>query len=145
MGHNYRRKTLSNIDSMTVGALGGILAMLLPLLLAWRLLLPPMLGSSQSETRPHPFVGQYVICRCESAGVHAGILVSQTGDHAVLLDSRRLWSWRANSGVALSGVAQHGIDRTKSKVDSLNPSISLTGVIETIPCSPVSQESIHGA
>lgn len=98
-----------------------------------------------TPTKAHPFVGQYVVCRCYSAGVHAGVLVSQDGDTAVLRDSRRLWSWTANAGVALSGVAQAGINRSKSKVDAINPTISLTGVIETIPCTAVAQESIHGA
>jgi len=30
--------------------------------------------------------GKYVICRCNSAGVHAGELVSQEGDVALLKD-----------------------------------------------------------
>jgi hypothetical protein len=88
-------------------------------------------------------IGQYVICRCYSAGVHAGVLVSQVGDVAVLKDSRRLWSWTAKEGVALSGVAQHGIKKEKSKVDILNPLIRLTGVIETIPTSREAMESIN--
>ena len=91
----------------------------------------------------HPFVGKYVICRCESAGVHAGILVSQTGDEAILKDSRRLWSWTAKAGVALSGVAVHGLKG--GKVDVMVPEIALTGVIETIPTSEVARDSIQGA
>lgn len=98
-----------------------------------------------SAPKSHPFVGQYVIIRCYSAGVHAGYLVSQDGDQAVLRDSRRLWSWKANAGIALSGVAQHGVNRSKSKLDTLNPLIALTGVIETIPCTSTAQESLHGA
>ncbi len=91
----------------------------------------------------HPFVGRHVICRCISAGVHAGILVSQFGDQAVLKDSRRLWYWKAKSGIALSGVAMSGI-AAGSKVDSMVPDISLTGVIETIPTSDAAKESING-
>ncbi len=104
-----------------------------------------MFGALSPQSSPHPFVGRYVICRCYSAGVHAGVLVSQDGDRVVLRDSRRLWLWTAASGVALSGVAQAGINRGKSKVDTINPTIALTGVIETIPCTTVAQESIHGA
>lgn len=103
-----------------------------------------MFGAA-TPAKTHPFVGQYVICRCYSAGVHAGVLVSQDGDTAVLRDSRRLWSWTAQAGVALSGVAQAGINRGKSRVDTVNPTIALTGVIETIPCTTLAQESIHGA
>lgn len=91
----------------------------------------------------HPFVGRYVICRCYSAGVHAGELVSQTGDQAVLRNSRRLWSWKAKAGVALSGLAVHGL--ASGKIDTLVSEIALTGVIETIPCSDESRETINAA
>ena len=91
----------------------------------------------------HPFVGKYVICRCYSAGVHAGVLVAQTGDQAILKDSRRLWSWKANDGIALSGVAQHGIKTNECKVDVTNPVIYLTGVCELIPCTKKAKESIN--
>lgn len=100
------------------------------------------LNSVKSEAA-HPFVGKYVICRCSAAGVHAGVLVSQSGDQAVLNDSRRLWSWKAISGVALSGVAQSGLAQG-CKVDTMTE-IALTGVIETIPCSKTAEESIRAA
>lgn len=104
--------------------------------------LAAMFGNTQ-QSAPHPFVGKYVICRCNSAGVHAGVLVSQSGDEAVLKDSRRLWYWKAKQGIALSGVAQHGIT-SESKLDAVNPDIALTGVIETIPCTDAAKESING-
>jgi len=91
--------------------------------------------------KQHPFSGRYVICRCYSAGVHAGLLVSQEGDSAILKNSRRLWSWVANDGVALSGLSQHGLK--SGKLDTLVPEIALTGVIETIPCSQVAECSIN--
>jgi hypothetical protein len=90
------------------------------------------------------FVGKYVLCRCFSAGVHCGYLESQTGDVVVLRDSRRLWSWRAKAGVALSGVAQNGIT-DGCKIDTPNPLIRLTGVIETIVCSAEAEKSIRDA
>jgi len=62
----------------------------------------------------HPFVGRYVLCRCYSAGVHTGTLVS------------------------LDGI------KKGSKVDAANPEIALTGVIEIIPCSAEAEESING-
>lgn len=104
--------------------------------------LAALLNAGQSCTTPHPFVGRYVLCRCYSAGVHAGILVSQEGENVVLKNSRRLWSWKASDGIALSGVAQHGIN--DGKLDVVNPEIFLTGVCETIPCSQKSEESING-
>jgi hypothetical protein len=92
---------------------------------------------------PHPFVGKYVIARCYSAGVHAGVVVSAEGENVILADSRRLWSWKAKDGVALSGVAQNGL-KSEGKVDTLNPEIALTGVCELIPCSVKARESIDG-
>lgn len=102
-----------------------------------------LFGGSQTAPPPHPMVGRYVILRCYSAGVHAGWLVSQTGDQAILRDARRLWSWTAKAGVALSGLSQHGLK--VGKVDTLVPEIALTGVIETIPCSDVARETINAA
>ena len=114
-----------NIDQLTYGELKQIAAMF-----------------AATTAAEHPMVGKYVVCRCYSAGVHAGVLVSQTGDEAVLKDSRRLWSWKAKSGVALSGLSQHGLE--SGKVDTLLPEIALTGVIETIPCSQIAEGSIRG-
>ncbi len=98
-------------------------------------------STAQHPITAHPFVGRYVVLRCQSAGVHAGLLVSQTGDMAVLRNARRLWSWKAKDGVALSGVAIHGL--AGGKVDTMVPDIALTGVIETIPCSHAAWESIN--
>ena len=100
-----------------------------------------------AHTQSHPFVGYYVICRCSAAGVHAGVLVSTDGDAAVLADSRRLWRWSsAGDGIALSGVAQLGLNKASTnKVDATNPFIEVRGVAELIPCSAVSEASIRGA
>jgi hypothetical protein len=122
-----------NIDDLTVAQIKQVAA------------LANSLGGCATKTSSsHPFVGKYVICRCYSAGVHAGELVSQDGDLVVLKNSRRLWSWRAKSGVALSGVAVHGLEKKDTKVDVILPEIALTGVIETIPCSEIARESING-
>lgn len=93
------------------------------------------------STATHPFVGKYVIARCYSAGVHAGTVVSVDGENVFLKDSRRLWSWKAKDGVALSGVAQTGV-RAGCNIDVVNPEIYLTGVCELIPCSAAAKESI---
>ena len=101
-----------------------------------------MFGGSQAKSA-HPFVGEYVIARCYAAGVHAGEVVSVDGENVILKDSCRLWSWKAEGGIALSGVAQHGIDRESCKIDTQNPMIYLTGVCELIPCSRKAKESIN--
>jgi len=103
----------------------------------------PVAGQPEQKA-PHPFVGKYVIARCYAAGVHAGVVDSVDGDTAILSESRRLWSWKAQDGIALSGVAQHGI-KNDSKVDTANGLIYLTGVCELIPCSNDAERSIRNA
>lgn len=116
-----------NIDDLTVGQVKEIISVF----------------ASAAQTAQHPFIGKYAICRCYSAGVHAGHVVSVDGDRVILRDSRRLWSWTAKLGVALSGVAQNGLG--SGKIDTLNPEIYLTGVIEIIPCSDAAKASIQNA
>lgn len=87
--------------------------------------------------------GKYVIVRCYSAGVHAGTLVQQDKDVVLLKDARRLWNWKARQGVALNGVAAHGI-QSGCKIDESVDLVRLTGVIETISATEVAKESIHG-
>jgi len=96
-----------------------------------------------AKTTANPVIGQYCIARCYSAGVHAGTVVSVDGENVVLKDSRRLWSWKAKDGLALSGVAQAGLTASNSKLDVMNPVIYLTGVCELIPCSDQAKESIN--
>ena len=107
--------------------------------------LASMFGAASQTTAAtsHPFVGKYVIARCYSAGVHAGEVVSVDGESVILKDSRRLWSWKAKDGVALSGVAQNGV-QAGCNIDTINPEIYLTGVCELIPCSAIARESING-
>lgn len=106
--------------------------------------LASLFQTTNKTTAPHPFIGMYVIARCYSAGVHAGEVVSVDNENVVLKDSRRLWSWKANDGVALSGLAQHGLNGGDCKIDSVNPLIYLTGVCELIPCAAGVKETIHG-
>lgn len=119
-----------NIDSLTFGELKQITAL-------FQATQAPSIASASS------LVGQYVIARCYSAGVHAGEVVSVDGENVILKDSRRLWSWRAADGVALSGVAQCGITKQSCKIDTQNPLIYLTGVCELIPCTKKAKESIN--
>lgn len=106
--------------------------------------LSSLFGATQSKPC-HPFLGKYVIARCYSAGVHAGVVVSVDGENVILKDSRRLWNWKAADGVALSGLAQHGMKKNSDcKIDSLNPEIYLTGVCELIPCAAGVEKTING-
>ena len=107
--------------------------------------LAALFGGAVSVPKAHPYVGRHVVCRCYSAGVHAGELVSADGDLVILKDSRRLWQWKAKAGVALSGVAANGLSESGNKVDVVLPELFLTGVIEIIPTSTKARESINAA
>jgi hypothetical protein len=105
--------------------------------------LAAMFGSAQTQ-QSHPMIGKYVIARCYSAGVHAGEVSSVDGENAILKNSRRLWSWKAKDGVALSGLAQNGPKSGECKIDVINPEIYLTGVCELIPVAAGVKDAIHG-
>jgi len=92
-------------------------------------------------------IGRHVIARCSGAGVHAGVLaaVNDDGGSVILTNARRLWRWRAKDGVALSGVAVHGIVASDSIIDTLVPEIALVGVVELIPTTDEARKSIDEA
>ena len=118
-----------SIDNLTFGELKQIAAM--------------FAGQNTAAQTANQVIGKYCIARCYSAGVHAGVVESVDGENVVLKDSRRLWSWKAQDGIALSGVAQHGLKSSDSKLDAKNPIIYLTGVCELIPCTTKAEESIR--
>lgn len=126
--NTQRKETKMNINDMTIGQAKELAS---------------MFGSGQVKS-DHPFTGKFCIARCYSAGVHAGVVISVDGENVILKNSYRLWSWKADEGVALSGVAQNGIIKSNSKVDVMNPLIYLTGVCELIPCTEKSEGTING-
>lgn len=122
-----------NIEDMTIGQIKEVA----------RVAAAMGCGNTQAFQSASPMIGKYCIVRTYSAGVHAGTVVSRDGDIVVLKNSRRLWSWKAKEGVALSGLAVSGL--ASGKVDTALPEIELIGAIELIPASAKAQESIHGA
>lgn len=77
-------------------------------------------------------VGQFVICRTYSAGVHCGILVECSGTAVLLKDARRIWRW--SEAFTLNEMAVKGCGES-SRISQPVPSILLTQAIELIPCS----------
>lgn len=104
-----------------------------------------LLEQKSTAPKQNKFVGELCIIRAYAAGVHYGKVESIEGETVVLSDSIRLWSWKAADGVALSGLAQNGIDLQKSKTDSVNPLIMVNGVCEVIPVSDKFKESVKNA
>lgn len=86
----------------------------------------------------------YVICRGYYCGVHAGFLKKQDGNHCELVNSRRLWSWKAKEGISLSSVAMHGITSSTELPCEL-PEIWLGDVYEVIPCTESAMKTIQEA
>ena len=86
----------------------------------------------------------FVICRGYYCGVHAGFLKDRDGNHCQLINSLRLWAWKAKEGISLSAVALHGIADGVALPDEL-PEIFLGDVYEVIPCSEAAARTIREA
>lgn len=112
-----------NIDDITIGD-AKKLASMFP-------------ASSPDTKAVNPFIGQRVLVRTYSAGVHIGTLVSADEMTAHLKDALRLWKW-TGGGLSLSAVATNGI-----KGGRLNrtPEVFLTNAIEIIPTTEVAEKS----
>lgn len=95
-------------------------------------------------------VGKHAVIRSYSSGVFAGTITtaeaSGPGRMRVCVDGcRRLWRWKAKKGVALSGVAVHGLHKSDNKVDSEINGHIVDDVIEVIPTTDAAKESINDA
>jgi hypothetical protein len=99
---------------------------------------------AQSMAKPNTDGLPYVICRCDKAGVHAGYLKEHDGNHAKLVNTRRLWYWKAKEGISLSSVAQFGLAADVALPCEL-PEIWLGDVYEVIPCTEAAMNSIQKA
>ena len=101
---------------------------------------------SIKSNRAEPVDGlDYCVVRTYSAGVHIGYVKDfgvKYPQQATLLKSRRLHQW--SGAASLSQVALDGVD-TNSRIAMELPEITLTDIIEVIPCSEVSAEFFKGA
>lgn len=103
----------------------------------------PAADSKADNPDGSPFVGQHVLVRTYSAGVHLGELISLHGKHALLKDARRLWMWRG--AFTLSEVATNGVGKG-SRISLAVPMIELTEAIEVIPTTEAARtafDAIH--
>ena len=89
-------------------------------------------------------IGKVVIIRTYSAGVWCGILEQKSGNEVVLKDARRMWRWWAAESISLSGVANFGIMRDKSKIAPKVDGVWLEA-IEIIPVTQIASDSIFKA
>ncbi len=84
---------------------------------------------------------KYVICRTYSAGVFAGILVSQKGQEVVLKNARRLWYWAG--AASLSQLAMEGTKKPKEcKFPCEVDRVELLQAIEILDVTESARKSI---
>lgn len=84
-------------------------------------------------------IGQFVIVRTYSAGVHMGTLVSCNGTAVKLDNARRLWRW--SGAFTLNEASQKGVSED-SRISAPVPTILLTQAIEVIPCSEKARKNL---
>ncbi|MCG2662895.1 hypothetical protein [Brevundimonas sp.] len=77
-------------------------------------------------------IGQKVVVRTYSAGVHIGTLEAKSGKEVRLTDAHRAWYWKG--AFTLNEVATKGVAKG-SKIGVAVPTIELTEAIEIIPIS----------
>ena len=85
-------------------------------------------------------IGEFVLVRTFSAGVHCGILEESNGTAVVLTDARRVWRWRgANS---LNELSVKGAAKEFTRISEPVEKILLTQAVEVIPCTPAAQKNL---
>lgn len=84
-------------------------------------------------------IGEFVVVRTRSAGVHVGTLIECVGTAAKLAGARRLWRWLGAN--TLHEVSQNGVGQG-SRISEPVPAILLTEAIEIIPCSEAGKRSL---
>lgn len=89
------------------------------------------------------YEGKKCIVRCYGAGVFFAEVAAIDGQTAQLRDARRLWYW--DGAASLSQLAQEGVKKPRScKFTVTVPMMTVTGVLEVIPCTDEAIESING-
>lgn len=88
-------------------------------------------------------IGEKVIVRTYSAGVHYGELIEKEGAEVILKNARRLWYWKtANCGISLSEVANEGVDSCSKVCEAVG--LQWLDAIEIIPCTKKAIKNIEG-
>lgn len=85
-----------------------------------------------TDTLQSALIGQNVVVRTFSAGVHIGRLEAKSGKEVRLTNAHRAWHWKG--AFTLNEVATKGVAKG-SKIGVSVPSIELAEAIEIIPIS----------
>ncbi len=84
-------------------------------------------------------IGEYVLVRTRSAGVHAGTLLESHGTAVLLGDTTRIWRWEG--AFSLSEMSQKGCAES-SRISVSVPRNLLTEAIEIIPCTDKAKKNL---
>ena len=85
----------------------------------------------------------YHIVRTYSAGVFAGEIESRKGQEVTMKNARRLWYW--DGAASLSQLAMEGVSKPENcKFPCEVLEVTLTQVVEVLPCTTKAQKSIKG-
>lgn len=85
-------------------------------------------------------IGEYVLIRTYSAGVHFGKLLKREGRETLLDEARRIWSW--DGAFTLSKIANDGVG--SAKISTKVNGFLATEVIEVMPLSEKSKSNLYG-
>lgn len=85
-----------------------------------------------TDTLQSALIGQKVIVRTFSAGVHIGTLDAKAGKEVRLSGAHRAWYWKG--AFTLNEIAVKGVG-SGSKIGVAVPAVELTEAIEIIPIS----------
>lgn len=86
--------------------------------------------------------GKQVIIRADRAGVFFGTLAEKEGTEVTLTNCRRLWYW--DGAASISEIAVSGVTRPREcKFSVPVEEITVTGVIEIIPCTQQAIDNIN--
>lgn len=89
------------------------------------------------------YENQLCIVRCYGAGVFFARVESLDGQTAQLRDARRLWYW--DGAASLSQLAMEGVKAPENcRFTVTVPKLTVTQVIEIIPCTEQATASING-
>ena len=102
---------------------------------------------AEGNTRPESkktldkmHIGEYVLVRTYSAGVHFGKLINREGKELLLDDARRIWSWEG--AFTLSKVSMDGVGSGKcsTKIDQF----LVTEAIEVMKLTEKAKGNLYG-
>jgi hypothetical protein len=73
-------------------------------------------------------IGEHVIIRTYSAGVHFGVMSKKMRNEVILLNSRRLFRFMCPDSISLSDVAINGLEQSRSRICAEVPKIWLEAI-----------------